>query len=480
MNQEEHYESRHKSAAARDTRSMSGEFPLDKEMLPKAPSIQNRAQHEETVDELTHYFQDLQNTTLLTRAQELALTQHVERSRALLREELFQYPLAANHLTKALNEVLAENRVLESVLDDPRVMKKGGRKALLKALPEQIQHIDECVNALSISAIPSLTKTSKQVLHRKREELSEACCTLLLRESFIDDVARLTSAALVSLHQEGTKGSSASIQALAVLPSEALRREQSLMSWFEDYHQHKGELASRNLKLVVSIAKRYRGLGVEFIDLIQEGNVGLMRACEKFQSEKGFRFGTYASWWIEHSINQGLMAQRRTIRMPADRQRLIRKFIGAVDDLAKDGKPADDQAIAEQLEVSRTVLSTIRTHVTSPLSLDHPASPQGDIPLSDALTGEGSDDIIAQTQYTELKNHIAELFQSRLSHVEGEILKLRFGLESSTALTLAEIAERFGEITGNGKQVSRERVRQIEKRALEKLKINGLESFVED
>lgn len=485
MNQEEHYKSPQKTAAAREARETNGAFQLDKETLHKAPSRQKRTQQEEALDEITHYFQDLQNTTLLTRPQELALTQNVERSRALLREELFQYPLAANHLTKALKEVVEERRAQESVLDDPRIMKKGGRELVFNELPERIHRIDECVEALSTTATSSLTKKSEQqLLHRMREELSEACCALLLRESFIDDLTRLTSSALVSLHQGGTKGTSAPTHALAVLPAEALARERSLMRRFDDYHQYKGELASSNLKLVVSIAKRYRGLGIEFIDLIQEGNVGLMRACEKFQSDKGFRFGTYASWWIEQSINQGLMAQRRTIRMPADRQRLIRKFIGAVDDLAKEGKPADDQAIAEQLEISRAALSTLRTHVTSPLSLDHPESQRGDTPLSDALTREGSEDVIAQLQYTELKNHITEVFENRLSHIEGEILKLRFGLESSTALTLAEIAKRFGDITGDGKQVSRERIRQIEKRALDKLKTkfpnNGLESFVED
>ncbi|MGA1192664.1 MAG: sigma-70 family RNA polymerase sigma factor [Bdellovibrionota bacterium] len=485
MNQEEHHKSRQRSSATRGTRATSGAFQLEKETLPKAPSRRMRAQHEDAVDEVRHYFQDLQTTTLLTRAQEITLTQNVERSRALLREELFQYPLAANDLTKALKEVLAKSRAQESVLDDPRVTEKGGRQLLFNEVREQIQRIDTCVKAFSTTEMPSLTKASDQnVLSRKREELSEACCALMLRESFINDLTRRTATALLSLHQEGTKESSPRMYALATLPGEALARERSLIGRFEEYHQHKGELASSNLKLVVAIAKRYTGLGVDFIDLIQEGNLGLIRACEKFQSEKGVRFVTYACWWIERSINNGLMAQRRTIRIPSDRQRLIRKFISAVDDLAKGGKATDDQSIAEQLEISRTALRTLRTHVNPPRSLDYSEGHDANRPLSNVLTRKDSGDVIAELTSAELKSHIAEVLQKRLSQVEIEVLKLRFGLASSRALTHKEIAERFGDIIGDGKQVSHERVRQIEKRALEKLRTKfphkGLESFIED
>jgi len=214
-----------------------------------------------------------------------------------------------------------------------------------------------------------------------------------------------------------------------------------------------------NLRLVVTIAKRYSGRGHGLLDLIEDGNIGLIKAAGKFDYKRGFRFSTYASWWIKQAITRGMASQSRALRVPVHIYQLINRYVREEEKLA--GKGTEDNEMAERLEVSVKKIRLIRNLITGIRSEE---------PMIDAesLQKLAADQYYRRTKTPEdivslqMENeHMADLIEKHLSEREQEILTLRFGLDDSEPRTLAEA----GEIIG----VSRERIRQIEKRALQKL-----------
>jgi RNA polymerase primary sigma factor len=225
----------------------------------------------------------------------------------------------------------------------------------------------------------------------------------------------------------------------------------------------KRRLVISNLRLVVTIAKRYAHGGQPLLDLIEDGNLGLIRAAAKFDYRKGFRFSTYASYWIKQSIKRGIASQSRAIRIPVHIHHLINRYVRVEEQLRKDGQATDDQSMSEALEVSVRRVKLVRALIVGIRDADPGASADALQRLAaDPMNrGHGSPESMVTLQ---LENEeMANLFERCLNPREQEVLKLRFGLDDGEPKTLGEAGERVG--------VSRERVRQIEKRALQKLNI---------
>ena len=258
-------------------------------------------------------------------------------------------------------------------------------------------------------------------------------------------------------------------------PKTLARRCQRVKTHRVQYDAAKRDLSAGNLRLVVSIAKKYRNRGLSFLDLIQEGNTGLMRAVDKFEYERGFKFSTYATWWIRQAITRAIADQSRTIRVPVHMIDTMSKVRQVTRDLIQElGREPSVEETAERAGLSLDDARVVLKMARQPLSLDQPVGDHEDSFFGEFLEDYRDDDPLYETNQATLKQQIHEAMQT-LNYREREILKLRYGLADGYAYTLEEVGKIF--------QVTRERVRQIESKAVKKLqhpqRSKSLTSFID-
>ncbi|USK63324.1 RNA polymerase sigma factor RpoD [Peribacillus frigoritolerans] len=239
--------------------------------------------------------------------------------------------------------------------------------------------------------------------------------------------------------------------------------EISLVTRIEDGDEEaKRRLAEANLRLVVSIAKRYVGRGMLFLDLIQEGNMGLIKAVEKFDYRKGFKFSTYATWWIRQAITRAIADQARTIRIPVHMVETINKLIRVQRQLLQDlGREPSPEEIAEDMDLTPEKVREILKIAQEPVSLETPIGEEDDSHLGDFIEDQDATSPSEHAAYELLKEQLEDVLDT-LTDREENVLRLRFGLDDGRTRTLEEVGKVFG--------VTRERIRQIEAKALRKLR----------
>ena len=253
------------------------------------------------------------------------------------------------------------------------------------------------------------------------------------------------------------------LKEIGVVPLLTNEEEQELAILVEQGDlEAKQRLAEANLRLVVSIAKRYVGRGMQFLDLIQEGNMGLMKAVDKFDYTKGFKFSTYATWWIRQAITRAIADQARTIRIPVHMVETINKLIRVSRQLLQElGREPLPEEIAKEMDTSVDRVREIMKIAQEPVSLETPIGEEEDSHLGDFIEDHDAPAPADAASFTLLREQLEEVLET-LTIREKRVLELRFGLEDGRSRTLEEVGQHFG--------VTRERIRQIEAKALRKLR----------
>jgi len=310
--------------------------------------------------------------------------------------------------------------------------------------PDQIDDIYEQLSHMGIDVVPE--PVDLEALEKEESEAAESELDLSIPDNVaIDDPVRMY------------------LKEIGRVPLLTPQEEIMLAKRMEDGDEEaKRRLAEANLRLVVSIAKRYVGRGMLFLDLIQEGNLGLIKAVEKFNYRKGFKFSTYATWWIRQAITRAIADQARTIRIPVHMVETINKLIRVQRQLLQElGRDPLPEEIAKEMDVPVERVREIMKIAQEPVSLETPIGEEEDSHLGDFIEDEDAQAPAEAASFMLLREQLEDVLDS-LTPREKRVLRLRFGLDDGRARTLEEVGQEFG--------VTRERIRQIEAKALRKLR----------
>jgi RNA polymerase primary sigma factor len=446
-------------------------------------------------DPVRMYLKQMGQVPLLTREQEVEISKRIEEAENMVQKHINRFGFIARaHLDLA--EKLTEGRErFDRVILDKKI---ESRERYMKMLPRLCKQVEKLSSSISQQYGQLLRNASKKET-KKLKAFQKAVVSLqrfypkfYFKQKVTEEFVHLADEqhrTLMLLQDEGakprlrTRGANSPVglkvreieEILWLSADEYSEQYQELKNWLRKALRAKTEMVEANLRLVISIAKKYTNRGLSFLDLIQEGNMGLMKAVEKFEYRRGYKFSTYATWWIRQAITRSIADQARTIRIPVHMIETINKLMRVQKQLVQEyGREPTPEEVAEEILLPVDRVRAVLKMAQQPISLQSPVGESEETNFGDFIEDKGAENPSDMTAIVLLKEKIKDVLET-LTERERQVLEQRFGLVDGYSRTLEEVGRQF--------RVTRERIRQIEAKALRKMRhptrIRQLEGFLE-
>ncbi|GAB1489489.1 RNA polymerase sigma factor RpoD [Opitutaceae bacterium] len=446
------------------------------------------SQHDILDDPVRMYLKQMGQVPLLTREQEVEISKRIETAELKAQEALFQAAIVGKYIATLGAKLLNRDERFDRIVIDKKI---ESRDAYFKSLPKLVELTQKAEESVASSWQEYLDARNeaerKKVLtkHRKRESVLRANFSkfyfkLKVYEEWLEQQRPILSEieslnALLDRAKHPKTKKDAAIDAKAInarfkqIEAELRISAAELMSvvaqtnvHVREAHKAKTEMVEANLRLVISIAKKYTNRGLSFLDLIQEGNMGLMKAVEKFEYRRGYKFSTYATWWIRQAITRSIADQARTIRIPVHMIETINKLNRISRQMLQQyGREATPEELAKEMDMPEDKIRKVMKIAKEPISMETPIGDDEDSHLGDFIEDTNVMSPIDATTDINLTETVRNVLAG-LTPREAKVLRMRFGIDMNTDHTLEEVGKQF--------DVTRERIRQIEAKALRKLR----------